>query len=179
MDKVRIWDKDFELSITGETIQERIRLIADKINTDYKGKSPVLVCILNGAFMFAADLVRYLNFLPEVSFARFASYEGTQTTGTVKELMGVTTDLKDRDVIIVEDIVDTGVTMSHLLPKIHAMGARSVEIASLLRKPGKLKTDLNVKYCAMDIPDDFIVGYGLDYDGLGRNLKDIYTLVKQ
>lgn len=176
MDKIHICDKDFELSISNETIQEKIRHTADKINADYAGKSPVIVCILNGAFMFAADLVRYLNFMPEVTFARFSSYEGTHTTGVVRELMGVTTDLKGRDVIIVEDIVDTGVTMSYLLPKIKEMGAQSVEIASLLRKPGKLKVNLDIKYCAMDIPDDFIVGYGLDYDGLGRNLKDIYTV---
>ena len=177
VDKIHILDKDFGISITEETIQNHVKKVADKLNKDYKGKSPVFVCILNGAFMFAADLVRYLDFQPMVTFARFSSYQGTETTGVVKELLGVTDDLKGKDVVIVEDIVDTGITMKKLLPLFKEKGAASVEIACFLRKPGKLKVDLDIKYCAMDIPDDFIVGYGLDYDGYGRNYKDIYTVI--
>ncbi len=177
MNKIHILDKDFSISITEETIQTRVRRVADKINRDYKGKSPVFVCILNGAFMFAADLVRYLDIQPSVTFARFSSYQGTETTGMVRELLGVTEDLKGKDVVIVEDIVDTGITMKALLPIIKEKGAETVEIACFLRKPGKLKVDLDIKYCAMDIPDDFIVGYGLDYDSYGRNYRDIYTVI--
>lgn len=177
MEKIHILDKDFGISITNETIQNHVKKVADKLNEDYKDKSPVFVCILNGAFMFAADLVRYLDFQPTVTFARFSSYQGTKTTGVVKELLGVTDDLNGKDVVIVEDIVDTGITMKKLLPLFKEKGATTVEIACFLRKPGKLKVDLDIKYCAMDIPDDFIVGYGLDYDGYGRNYKDIYTVI--
>ena len=135
-----------------------------------------MICILNGAFMFAADLVRYLTIQPDIIFAKFASYEGTDTTGNVKELIGVNADLKGRKVIIVEDIVDTGTTLKHIQKELQGRGAIEVKTASLLVKPGKLKEDVKVDYCAMEIPDDFIVGYGMDYDGLGRNLKDIYTV---
>lgn len=177
MNRIHIIDKDFDISITNETIQEKIKIIAESINKDYEGKCPVFICILNGAFMFAADLARYLNIQPEVTFARYSSYEGMNTTGKVKELMGVTVSLKGRDVVVIEDIVDTGITMKNLLPKFIEKGVASIQVACLLRKPGKLKVDLDIKYCAMDIPDDFIVGYGLDYNGFGRNYKDIYTVV--
>ncbi|MCM1313425.1 MAG: hypoxanthine phosphoribosyltransferase [Bacteroides sp.] len=175
---IRIKDKNFKVSLNAETIEERVQRLAEKINSDYKGKNPILVCILNGAFMFAADLVRHLDFQPEIIFAKFSSYEGMDTTGKVRELIGVTADLKGRDVIIVEDIVDTGITMSNLLPKLKAQGAESVRIATLLMKPDKLRVPLQVDYCAIEIPNEFIVGYGLDYDGLGRNYRDIYTVVE-
>ncbi len=178
MDRIRILDKEFVVSMKNETIQEKVKALAERINHDYEGKNPIMICILNGAFMFAADLVRYLNFQPEIVFARFASYEGTETTGKVTEVMGVTTSLAGRDVIIVEDIVDTGITMYNVLPLIRNKEAASIKIACLLQKPDKLQVDLTVDYCAMEIPNDFIVGYGLDYDGFGRNYKDIYTLAK-
>ena len=178
MDKIRILDKDFEVSLKNETIQEKVKALAERINHDYEGKNPIMICILNGAFMFAADLVRYINFQPEIVFARFASYEGTETTGKVTEVMGVTTSLAGRDVIVVEDIVDTGITMYNVLPLLRNKGAASIRIACLLQKPEKLQVDLTVDYCALEIPNDFIVGYGLDYDGFGRNYKDIYTLAK-
>jgi hypoxanthine phosphoribosyltransferase len=177
MEKIHILDRDFSVSITNERIQESIKLVADKLNEDYKNRCPVFVCILNGAFMFAADLVRYLDFQPLITFARFSSYQGTQTTGEVNEVLGVKEDLEGKDVVIIEDIVDTGITMKKILPIFKEKGAASVEIACLLRKPGKLECDLDIKYCAMDIPDDFIVGYGLDYDGYGRNYGNIYTVV--
>ena len=178
MDRIHILDKDFEISMTNETIQQKVKALADRLNHDYQGKNPIMVCILNGAFMFAADLVRYLDFQPEITFARFSSYEGTETTDRVTEVMGVTTSLAGRDVIIVEDIVDTGITMYNVLPLLSNKGAASVKIACLLQKPEKLQVDLKVDYCAIEIPNDFIVGYGLDYDGFGRNYKDIYTLAK-
>lgn len=178
MDRIHILDKDFEISMTNETIQQKVKALAERLNHDYRGKNPIMVCILNGAFMFAADLVRYLDFQPEITFARFSSYEGTETTGRVTEVMGVTTSLAGRDVIIVEDIVDTGITMYNVLPLLANKGAATVKIACLLQKPEKLQVDLQVDYCAMEIPNDFIVGYGLDYDGFGRNYKNIYTLAK-
>ena len=178
MDRIHILDKDFEISIPNEVIQQKVKALAERLNQDYRGKNPIIVGILNGAFMFTADLVRYLDFQPEIIFARFSSYEGTETTGKVTEVMGVTTSLAGRDVIIVEDIVDTGITMHNVLPLFANKGAASVKIACLLQKPDKLQVDLKVDYCALEIPNDFIVGYGLDYDGFGRNYRDIYTLAK-
>ncbi len=174
---IHLLDKNFEVSITHDEIQQKVKAVAEKINADYQGKCPVMVCILNGAFVFAADLVRELTFQPEIIFARFSSYDGMQTTGKVKELMGVTADLAGRDVIIVEDIVDTGITMHSILPLFKQKGAASVKIACFLQKPEKLEVDLKIDYCALQIPNDFIVGYGLDYNGLGRNYKDIYSVV--
>ena len=173
---ITIKDKQFEPFIHHQEIAERVATLAEKLNADYKGKNPVLIAILNGAFMFAADLVRHLTFDHEIQFAKFSSYEGMDTTGEVRELIGLSIDIKDRDVIIVEDIIDTGTTMYSLLPKLQAKGVKSVEIAVLLMKPGKLKVPLDVKYCAMEIPNEFIVGYGLDYDGIGRNYKSIYVV---
>lgn len=173
---ITIKDKQFEPFIPHEQIAERVAALAERLNTDYTGKNPILIGILNGAFMFAADLVRKLNFDHEIQFAKFSSYEGMDTTGKVKQLIGLSIDIKERDIIIVEDIIDTGTTMFHLLPQLKEMGAKSVEIATLLMKPGKLKVPLNVKYCAMEIPNEFIVGYGLDYDGIGRNYKSIYVV---
>lgn len=173
---ITIKDKQFEPFIHHEQIAERVAALADRLNADYEGKNPVLIAILNGAFMFAADLVRKLDFDHEIQFAKFSSYQGMDTTGEVRELIGLSSDIKDRDVIIVEDIIDTGTTMYNLLPKLKEKGVNSLEIASLLMKPGKLKVPLDVKYCAMEIPNEFIVGYGLDYDGIGRNYKSIYVV---
>lgn len=173
---ITIKDKQFEPFIHHEKITERVAALAEKLNADYQGRNPILIAILNGAFIFAADLVRCLNFDHEIQFTKFSSYQGMDTTGKVRELIGLSTDIKDRDVIIVEDIIDTGTTMYNLLPKLRDKGAKSVEIATLLMKPGKLKVPLDVKYCAMEIPNEFIVGYGLDYDGIGRNYKSIYVV---
>ncbi|MCH5175930.1 MAG: hypoxanthine phosphoribosyltransferase [Prevotellaceae bacterium] len=173
---ITIKDKQFEPFINKGMIAERVEALAERLNDDYRGKRPILIAILNGAFMFAADLVRHLTFEHEIQFAKFSSYEGMETTGRVKQLIGVCSDLMDRDVIIVEDIIDTGTTMYSLIPQFRNMGVRSVEVATLLMKPGKLQVPLNVKYCAMEIPNEFIVGYGLDYDGLGRNYESIYVV---
>lgn len=177
MDTIKILDRTFHLSIPHETIQEKVKEVANRLNKDFEGKNPAMVCILNGAYMFAADLSRHLTFQPEIIFARFSSYEGMDTTGKVRELMGVTVNLHGRDVIIVEDIVDTGLTMHNVLPQFFAKGAKSVKICSFLQKPQKLQVDLKVDYVAIEIPNEFIVGYGLDYNGMGRNYKDIYTVV--
>ncbi len=173
---ITIKDKQFEPFIHHTQIAERVATVAEKLNADYKGKNPILIVILNGAFMFAADLVRKLNFDHEIQFVKFSSYDGMDTTGKVRELIGLSIDIKDRDIIIVEDIIDTGTTMYDILPKLKERGAKSVEIAVLLMKPGKLRVPLDVKYCAMEIPNEFIVGYGLDYDGVGRNYKSIYVV---
>jgi hypoxanthine phosphoribosyltransferase len=175
---IRIKDKSFEVSIPNGEIQQKVKTLAEKMNKDYAGKNPVFVCILNGAFVFMADLVRYLDFQPDIVFAKYSSYEGMNTTGKVKEVLGVSVDLEGKDVVLVEDIIDTGITMSHVLPIFQAKGVASVKIATMLMKPEKLKCNIKVDYCAMEIPNDFIVGYGLDYDGLGRNYKDIYTVVE-
>lgn len=175
---IHILDRNFEKSIPEDVIRQRVKDLAAKLNKDYEGKNPVMICILNGAFMFAADLVRELSFQPEIIFAKFTSYDGMKTTGVVRELIGVNANLLARDVIIVEDIVDTGTTMYNVLPLFHAKGANSVKIACFLQKPNCLKVPLKVDYCAMEIPNDFIVGYGLDYNGMGRNYKDIYTVVE-
>jgi hypoxanthine phosphoribosyltransferase len=152
--------------------------VAERLNKDYAGKNPVMVCILNGAYMFAADLARYLTFQPEIIFARFSSYEGMNTTGKVRELMGVSVSIHGRDVILVEDIVDTGFTMKRMVESLGTRGPKSIHICTLLLKPGKLQVPLNIEYAAMSIPNDFIVGYGLDYDHLGRELREIYTIVE-
>ena len=173
---ITVKDKQFELFIQHQQIEERIRVLADKLNADYQDKHPLLIAVLNGAFIFAADLVRHLTFDHEIQFAKFASYEGMESTGHIKELIGISTDLKGKDIILVEDIIDTGFTMHSIVPQLKAKGARSVEIATLLMKPQKLRVELDVKYCAMEIPNEFIVGYGLDYDGIGRQYKDIYVV---
>lgn len=173
---ITIKDKQFEPFIPHQQIAERVAALAERLNADYKGRNPILIGILNGAFMFAADLVRQLTFDHEIQFAKFSSYEGMDTTGKVRELIGLSIDIEDRDIIIVEDIIDTGTTMYNLLPQLKRKGAKSVEIAVLLMKPGKMKVPLDVKYCAMEIPNEFIVGYGLDYDGVGRNYKSIYVV---
>lgn len=173
---ITIKDKQFEPFIHHEQIADKVAALAEKLNADYMGKNPVLIAILNGAFMFAADLVRHLNFDHEIQFTKFSSYEGMETTGKVKQLIGLSISIENRDVIIVEDIIDTGTTMHSLVPQLLGKGAKSVEIATLLMKPGKLQVPLKVKYCAMEIPNEFIVGYGLDYDGIGRNYKSIYVV---
>ena len=173
---ITIKDKQFDPFIHHEQIADRVKALADRLNADYKDRNPILIVILNGAFMFAADLVRCLNFDHEIQFTRYSSYEGMDTTGHVKELIGLSISIENRDVIIVEDIIDTGTTMASLIPMLKSKGAKTVEIATLLMKPGKLKMPLDIKYCAMEIPNEFIVGYGLDYDGIGRNYKSIYMV---
>jgi hypoxanthine phosphoribosyltransferase len=178
MSRVTILDKTFETSIPEAEIQKRVKEVAERINVDYAGKNPLLLAVLNGSFVFAADLIRYITIPCEISFVKLASYEGTTSTGKIKEVIGINEALQGRDVIIVEDIVDTGHTMKNMIESLGTREPASVNICTLLLKPGKLQVPLDIKYPAIKIPNDFIVGYGLDYDQQGRNLRDIYTLVE-
>ena len=179
MSRVTILDKTFETSIAEAEILERVKRVAEQINKDMAGKNPLFLAVLNGSFIFAADLMRFINIPSEISFVKLASYEGTTSTGEIKEVIGLNEDISGRDVIIVEDIVDTGSTMKRMLETLGTRNPRSLHICTLLLKPGKLAVPLNVEYVAMEIPNDFIVGYGLDYDQQGRSLRDIYTLVQE
>ena len=177
MDTIQIKDKVFSVSITEKEICEAVRKVAFRINKDYEGESPIFLAVLNGSFIFAADLMRDVTLPSEISFVKLASYQGDSTTGTVHEVVGLNTDITGRHVIVVEDIVDTGITMSYMLATLRKHNPASIDICTLLQKPDKLQVDLDIRYCCFQIPNDFIVGYGLDYDGFGRNTRDIYTLV--
>ena len=178
MSRVTIKDKSFETSIPEAEILKSIKAVAARINHDMADKNPLFLAVLNGAFVFAADLMREITIPCEISFVKLASYQGTASTGKVTEVMGINEDLTDRHIIIVEDIVDTGLTMKRMVETLGTRHPASIHICALLVKPEKLQVDLDIEYAAMEIPNDFIVGYGLDYDQQGRNLRDIYTLVK-
>ena len=175
---VKIKDKTFKTSIPEAEILKKVQVVADRLNQDYADKTPVFLAVLNGSFIFAADLMRMITVPSEISFVKYASYEGTSSTGSMKTLMGLNQDLTGRHVVIVEDIVDSGFTMAHMIEDLKKKNPASIEICSLLVKPGNLKVDLDINYAVMEIPNDFIVGYGLDYDQEGRNLRDIYTIVE-
>lgn len=179
MSVVKIKDKTFKTSISEKEIKARIQAVADRINHDLADKNPLFLAVLNGAFVFAADLMRMITIPCEISFVKLASYQGTTSTGKITEVMGINEDLTDRTIVIIEDIVDTGLTMKRMIESLGTRHPASVHICSLLVKPEKLQVDLNIEYAAMEIPNDFIVGYGLDYDQQGRNLPDIYTLVNE
>ncbi len=173
---MKIHDKEFTKFISYDKINARIQKIAIQINKDYKEKTPLFIAILNGSFMFAADLMKKVSIPSEISFVRVASYEDMQSSGDIKKLIGLSENIFNREVIVIEDIIDSGLTMSKMLEEFTSLGAKNVTIASLLTKPGNMKTDIAVKYLGFEIPDKFVVGYGLDYNGFGRNLKDIYQL---
>ena len=174
---VKILDKTFKTSIPEAEIRKRVKAVADRINRDMADKNPILIAVLNGSFIFAADLMRMLTIPSEISFVKLASYEGTTSSGKITEVLGINEDLSGRTVIIVEDIVDTGLTMKRMIETLGTRNPASIHVCTLLVKPDKLTVDLNIEYAAMEIPNDFIVGYGLDYDQQGRNLPDIYTVV--
>ncbi|MEG2515087.1 MAG: hypoxanthine phosphoribosyltransferase, partial [Bacteroidaceae bacterium] len=175
METIKIKDKLFSVSIPEAAIQKEVIRVANELNRDLKDKNPLFISVLNGSFMFTADLMRHITIPCQVTFVKLASYQGVSSTGIIKEVMGLSEDIQDRTVVIVEDIVDTGLTMQRLLETLGTRNPKEIHIATLLVKPEKLKIDLNIKYFAMEIPNDFIVGYGLDYDGFGRNYSDIYT----
>jgi len=177
MSTVKIKDKEFKIFIPEEKIKERVKAVADQINRDMAGKNPLLLAVLNGSFIFAADLMREITIPCEISFVKLASYQGTTSTGKIKEVIGINEDLNGRTVIIVEDIVESGLTMRRMIETLGTRNPESVHICTLLLKPDRLKVDLDIEYVAFSIPNDFILGYGLDYDQQGRQLKDIYTLV--
>ena len=174
MDIIQIKDKRFKTFISEADILKEVERVASEINRDLADANPLFISVLNGS----ADLMKRLTMPCEISFVKLASYEGTSSTGKVKELVGLNEDITGRTVVIVEDIVDTGLTMQRLLETLRARNPKEIRIATLLVKPDKLKVDLDIPYVAMRIPNDFIVGYGLDYEGFGRNYRDIYSVVE-
>jgi hypoxanthine phosphoribosyltransferase len=176
MPTIQLHDKSFEIYLSEQEIQEKIRGIAGRLNEDYKNKRPLFIAILNGSFMFAADLFKYLTIDAEICFIKLASYRGMKSSGHVITAIGLDVDLYDRDVVILEDIVDTGKTLNEFLPKLDHQQPKSLKIAALLHKPEATQFELKIDYVGFRIPNKFVVGYGLDYDGLGRNFKEIYQL---
>lgn len=174
---VHLKDKSFDTFIDAEAIENRIKELGIQISKDYQGKFPLCLGVLNGCFVFAADLMREFSIDAAISFVKYSSYQNMESSGDIKKLIGLREDeLKGRDIIIIEDIVDTGLTMASLLENLAKMSINSVAVATLLLKPDALQTKLDIKYVGFEIENRFVVGYGLDYDGLGRNLKDIYQL---
>jgi hypoxanthine phosphoribosyltransferase len=176
MSTIQVLDKTFEPYLKEAVIQEKITELAKQLNKDYAGKRPLFLSILNGSFLFTADLFKQITIEAEVSFIKLASYKGTSSTGNVITAIGLDINVKDRHIIILEDIIDTGKTLHHYLPQLDSMQPASVKIAVLLNKKEALQYPVQVDYSCFDIPNKFVVGYGLDYDGLGRNSKDIYQL---
>ena len=179
MGKITIKDKTFVTSMPEAQIKWRVKELAQQISRDMEGKNPLFLAVLNGAFIFAADLMREMTIPCEISFVKLASYQGTTSTGKIKEVMGINEDLTGRTVIILEDIVETGLTIKQMIESLGTRNPASIHVCTLFFKPEKLREDLNLEYVAFRIPNDFILGYGLDYDQQGRGLKDLYTLVKE
>jgi hypoxanthine phosphoribosyltransferase len=177
MGLIKVYDKTFETYLSEDTIQKRVQELAAAINKDYAGKRPMFIAILNGSFMFAADLFKHLSIEAELCFIKLASYKGLKSSGNVVTSIGLEDDIFDKEIVIVEDIVDTGKTLHNFLPKLEHQQPRSLRIATLLHKSEATEFPLKLDYIGFDIPNKFVVGYGLDYDGLGRNLKEIYQLV--
>ncbi len=177
MKEILILDKKFRELITEKDIQKRIGELAEQVNKDLSGKEVVFLGILNGAFLFAADLFRRVDFPARISFVKLASYEGTSSSGSIKELIGWNEDIKNKTIVIVEDIVDTGNTLERIVGELVIRKAFEVKIAAMLYKPDAYTKDIPLDYIGFEIPNDFVVGYGLDYDGFGRNLPSVYALV--
>ena len=173
---MKIKDKTFKILIKEEDIQDKIEAMAKAINQDYKGTSPIFIGILNGSFMFVGDLMKHITLPGKVSFIKLASYNEMTTSGVIKELIGLNENILEQDVIILEDIIDSGLTITSVIEEFKNKGASSVEVATLLSKPKALKTKIDIKYVGFEIGNEFVVGYGLDYDGLGRNTGAIYQL---
>ncbi len=173
---IEVFGKKFIPYITAEEIKEQIKRLGDELNSDYAGKCPLFIAILNGSFMFASDLFKELTIDAEICFIKLASYKGTKSTGNVITSIGLDEPLKDRHVIIVEDIVDTGKTLNEFLPQLFNQQPASLKIAALLHKPEALVHPVKIDYLGFSVPNKFLLGYGLDFDGLGRNLKEIYQL---
>lgn len=176
MSVVKVHDKEFETFIKSETIQARVQEIAAMINIEYNGKRPLFIGVLNGALLFMADLVKNTTIECELAFIKVSSYTGLQSTGQVRNMMGMPDSVKDRHIIVVEDIIDTGDTALYIINELKKMQPASLKFATILFKPAALRQDIKADYVGFEIPPDFVVGYGLDYNGLGRNLNDIYKL---
>lgn len=173
---VTIQDKQFELFIEQSVIEQEIKRVAEAINSELNGKNPLFIGVLNGAFMFAGELMKEVNIPSEITFVKLASYQGTESSGKIQTILGLNEDIKGRSVVIIEDIVDSGNTISSLVAELSTHKPEEIKIATLLFKPTALKQNIKPDYVALEIPSDFIVGYGLDYNGYGRNLKDIYKV---
>jgi len=176
MQTIKVHDKYFVPYLSENEIQQKVQQLALQLNKDYRDKKPLFIAILNGSFMFAADLFKYLSIDAEICFIKLASYKGTKSTGHVITAIGLDTDITGRHVIITEDIIDTGKTLHNFLPQIRNQQPSSLKIAVLLHKPEATVYPINIDYCCFSIPNKFVVGYGLDYDGLGRNISSIYRL---
>jgi hypoxanthine phosphoribosyltransferase len=177
MELLKVHDKEFKPYLAARQIDEQIKRLAAEINTDYAGKKPLFIAILNGAFMFASDLFKEINIDAEICFIKLASYKGVTSTGQFITAIGLDVDLFGRDVVILEDIVDTGKTLSHFLPQLQHHHPSSLKIAALLYKPDALLHPIKIDYLGFKVPNKFLLGYGLDYDGLGRNIREIYQMV--
>ena len=177
-DKIKLKDKEFEIYIRRSEIDDILEQMALRLNEDMAGKDVMFLAILNGAFMFAADIIRKMDFKPRISFLKLASYSGASSTGNVKQLIGLNENLKGMSVIVLEDIVDTGFTMDNIIRQIKGFEPDEVKICTFLYKPSAYKGDIDIDYVGREIPNDFVVGYGLDYDGYGRHLKGIYRIIK-
>lgn len=177
MEQIKVLDKKFKKSITSEKIQASISVMAEKINHELKNEDVIFIGILNGAFLFAADLMKQIDFDCQITFLKVASYQGTSTSGNVKRLIGINEDIENKTVVVLEDIIDTGITMESIMKQLNGYSPKSIKLATLLFKPEAFQKDYKIDYTGLVIPNDFIVGFGLDYNGYGRNLKDIYTVV--
>ncbi|HEV8285607.1 MAG TPA: hypoxanthine phosphoribosyltransferase [Chitinophagaceae bacterium] len=177
MSTITVHDKKFDIYLSETAIQERVKNIAESINKEYEGKRPLFIAILNGSFMFASDLFKHLTIDTEISFIKLASYKGMKSTGNVITSIGLDADLFGKDLIIIEDIVDTGKTLYNFLPKLKDHHPASLKIVALLHKPEATRFPLTLDYVGFSIPDKFVIGYGLDYDGMGRNLREIYQVI--
>ena len=177
MSVIKVHDKSFDTYLSEEIILKRVKELAADLTKEYAGKRPLFIAILNGSFMFASDLFKHLNIEAELCFIKLASYKGMKSSGNVVTSIGLDDDLFDKEVVIVEDIVDTGKTLHNFLPKLLHQQPKSLKIVTLLHKSEATEYPLQLDYVGFDIPNKFVVGYGLDYDGLGRNLKEIYQLV--
>jgi hypoxanthine phosphoribosyltransferase len=173
---VKLKDKHFKRFLPSDDIERAVNFIGDKMNSDFAGKKPLFISVLNGSFLFAADLMKTLTIDCEITFVKLASYQGTQTTGNVRTLIGFDEEITNRTVVILEDIVDTGNTLEILVARLKELNPLEIKVAALLYKPEAYTKDIPVDYVGFKVGNDFLVGYGLDYDGLGRNLRDIYKL---
>ncbi len=178
MKRIKVLDKEFGISIPSERIQNRIQELAFEISRDLKDQDPVFIAILNGSFMFASDLFKKISIDAQITFLKLASYQGTSASGTVKQLIGLNQEIKNQNIVILEDIVDTGSTLDTIMRQLSGYQPASVRVAALLYKPDSCKAEIPLDYIGFSIPNQFIIGYGLDYNGYGRKYQDIYTLIE-
>ena len=178
MENIKVLDKEFEIYLTEQEILAKVKEVAEAINKDLEGEEPIFMGILNGSFMFASDLYKDITLDSQITFLKLASYDGTSSTGKIKRLIGINEDIKDKTVVVIEDIVDTGNTLDSILKQLRGYEPKDIKLVTLLFKPDAYTKDFPIDYKCFDIPNDFILGYGLDYDGFARNLRNIYKIVE-